>query len=767
MMDISRLQIQLQRTRLQNKDQPLYQLLHDLIGGLKDTVDEVTTLSSGSSGGGTTSITNNTNNLTPLGNIGGSSNGLSALHASIPSIQLPNFTPGSVIFAGSAGQLAQDNANFFYDEINKILYIGTNSIPSSQGITVLGEIFVFQGHVNAERGFRISGADPGGDEALNFVRFASTDAFRLQWRTSVDGALVEGIDIGGFATSVGVINIGSFNTGLLTGGVTLAYRDTSTNVWRAALSYLNAAGLTNLNLLPEGGNVGIGTTVFPATGTASLVFGDGTAPATMGLNTAGIYANDVAGTVHMFAISEAGITIQLTGAANNTLPTAVQGNITQLGTINTGTWQGNVIGLQYGGTGNILTATGGPNQVLKQSSVGAAITVGTLAVANLSDGSNVALLNAANTFSVDGTQTFKTSVDTSVTNLRIGDGTGNAYKNFRVTNSGCTLDIGIARNDGVTPGFTGTGFTAYIQTTTNDPIEFGTNSLRWMTLSTAGILTLTNQIIVSAADGLADNAYVGVFTNLEATADRNFGLFVKGGSSTNDSVFFLRNISNVDVFRVRGDGTIEHSPATVGGNIFRSITSNNSQANMIMRNDDSGASSYAALVVNASGNSWAMRMGSTAANNNGLQFTVDALGSPVVKLSLSTAGGLNLGSATDPGTGKLRVTATEANSAYIELWADEGDDAADKWDIVSVAGDNSLRIRKDGGVTDAIHISATPNIGFFTSSGSFGTSAVHVLAIPNGTAPTSSPAGLGQLYVESGALKYRGSSGTVTTLGVA
>lgn len=49
----------------------------------------------------------------------------------------------------------------------------------------------------------------------------------------------------------------------------------------------------------------------------------------------------------------------------------------------------------------------------------------------------------------------------------------------------------------------------------------------------------------------------------------------------------------------------------------------------------------------------------------------------------------------------------------------------------------------------------------------FGTSAARVIGILNGTAPSSSPAGMGQLYVESGALKYRGSSGTVTILGSA
>jgi hypothetical protein len=44
-----------------------------------------------------------------------------------------------------------------------------------------------------------------------------------------------------------------------------------------------------------------------------------------------------------------------------------------------------------------------------------------------------------------------------------------------------------------------------------------------------------------------------------------------------------------------------------------------------------------------------------------------------------------------------------------------------------------------------------------------GTSATQTIQISNGTAPTGNIAG-GQLYVEGGALKYRGSSGTVTTI---
>lgn len=55
----------------------------------------------------------------------------------------------------------------------------------------------------------------------------------------------------------------------------------------------------------------------------------------------------------------------------------------------------------------------------------------------------------------------------------------------------------------------------------------------------------------------------------------------------------------------------------------------------------------------------------------------------------------------------------------------------------------------------------------FGGVGSFGSGA-KVISIANATTtPTTNPSGGGILYCESGALKYRGSSGTVTTLGAA
>jgi hypothetical protein len=68
-------------------------------------------------------------------------------------------------------------------------------------------------------------------------------------------------------------------------------------------------------------------------------------------------------------------------------------------------------------------------------------------------------------------------------------------------------------------------------------------------------------------------------------------------------------------------------------------------------------------------------------------------------------------------------------------------------------------------VSGDMTVSSSGNLGVGVVT--FGTSAAKVIGLANATAPTTSPSGMGQLYVESGALKYRGSSGTVTTIAAA
>ena len=66
--------------------------------------------------------------------------------------------------------------------------------------------------------------------------------------------------------------------------------------------------------------------------------------------------------------------------------------------------------------------------------------------------------------------------------------------------------------------------------------------------------------------------------------------------------------------------------------------------------------------------------------------------------------------------------------------------------------------------TQAMTLDASGNL--LVGLAAAGTTAAKTIQIANGTAPTANVTG-GQLYVESGALKFRGSSGTITTIAAA
>lgn len=93
-----------------------------------------------------------------------------------------------------------------------------------------------------------------------------------------------------------------------------------------------------------------------------------------------------------------------------------QTSITTLGTITTGTWNATKIGLLYGGTNADLSATGGAGQYLKQSSAGAAITVGTIPASDIASGAALTRTNDTNvTVTLGGTPASALLAATSLT----------------------------------------------------------------------------------------------------------------------------------------------------------------------------------------------------------------------------------------------------------------------------------------------------------------------------------------------------------------
>ena len=61
---------------------------------------------------------------------------------------------------------------------------------------------------------------------------------------------------------------------------------------------------------------------------------------------------------------------------------------------------------------------------------------------------------------------------------------------------------------------------------------------------------------VTAADGEADDLYVGQFINSEGTAGRNYGINIQGGSNSTDHGLRLKNHGGTTQFLIRGDGNV-------------------------------------------------------------------------------------------------------------------------------------------------------------------------------------------------------------------
>ena len=121
-------------------------------------------------------------------------------------------------------------------------------------------------------------------------------------------------------------------------------------------------------------------------------------------------------------------------------------------------------------------------------------------------------------------------------------------------------------------------------------------------------------------------------------------------------------------------------------------------------------------------------------------------------MTLDASGNLLVG--TTGVSGRLQVAGSAAGAGIFSVNSD-----TTRVDIQSY--NKPLSINRAGNNVAICEGGGNIGVGNVTT---FGTSANGVIGIANGTAPASSPAGMGQLYVEAGALKYRGSSGTVTTI---
>jgi hypothetical protein len=138
---------------------------------------------------------------------------------------------------------------------------------------------------------------------------------------------------------------------------------------------------------------------------------------------------------------------------------------------------------------------------------------------------------------------------------------------------------------------------------------------------------------------------------------------------------------------------------------------------------------------------------STGGSAAAIQFGIN----DTLAMTLNSTG---LGIGAVPSAYKLHVAGTGYFSSILTLGGASR---------LSAEGSNALNLNTNS--VDRITIDSSGNVGVGVST--FGTSAAKVIGLANATAPSTSPASMGQLYVESGALKFRGSSGTITTIAAA
>jgi hypothetical protein len=298
------------------------------------------------------------------------------------------------------------------------------------------------------------------------------------------------------------------------------------------------------------------------------------------------------------------------------------------------------------------------------------------------------------------------------------------------------------KQNAITLTTTGTGAATFIADTLNIPTASGGTP--------AGI---TGQIQFNNGGAFAaDSGFFWDNTNkrlgVGATPSTTVRLDVRAqGALSTDIAFRVRNSADTkNLITVRGDKTIEliaDTPATNGG---ISITSSAYNEPIINMYDSFGSKKLiidtpnALIGVGGNGN---IKIGSLTTSNSYLGLVTPTTNNRFLKLVDSFNNEyLSLGGNTYDGSGGISMT------------------------LKTTTNNNTNFINFSGnGTNNKFTISDQANVSIGGST--FGTSSKFVLAIANGVAPTTSPAGCGQLYVESGALKFRGSSGTVTTIAIA
>ena len=309
-----------------------------------------------------------------------------------------------------------------------------------------------------------------------------------------------------------------------------------------------------------------------------------------------------------------------------------------------------------------------------------------------------------------------------------------------------------------------------------------------------------NNTIYSANDNLTSNrtvtlganslTFLGNLTTFKGIDATSSNFVISGEDNVGTKLFRVRNDGNVGIgidnptrkFVVSdGNPITAHKPVfTLGNGVMFSLSLNNTVGNLTDYAQISGA-----IGSNSGDNVEATKNGiltfSTATNGGVTEkMRIDENGPSATKFRINNTDfttNMALVVQSIGGISSAMRVHRKTNTAGqgVQLFLAFDNSVGDVVDYAALAGiiiDNtngsedgalSFQVKRNGTNEEKARIDNLAN--FMIGITTLGANAQKVIGIANGVAPTTNITG-GQLYVEEGALKYRGSSGTVTTIAV-